>query len=307
MSKQIKKRISGFLVLTVIGLVVVGLGVLNSEVKADESATSATAGNELPIASGNILNNSSDITLTENATTTVIATTTITDNNGCGNIASVIGVIYRTDKLATCLADTNDCYPSIACTVVSGTCSVPTDVTADYTCTINMEYYADPTDLTALASTTNWTFQATPIDTVATGTLATTTQEVNSLSALNVTGTIAYGTINLGNNTDLTNQIPVVTNTGNRSLDVQLSSAADMVCTVGVIPVANQKYSAIAFDYDLAGTALSVTATTLALTLPQRTGAEIIANTFWGLAMPTTGVNGTCSGTNVFTALADGT
>ncbi|MFH1527798.1 MAG: hypothetical protein ABIG69_14295 [Bacteroidota bacterium] len=304
MSKQIKKRISGFLVLTVIGLVVVGLGVLNSEVNADESAATATVGNELPVASAANLNTTA-IILTENATTTVIATTTVTDNNGCGNIVSVAGVIYRTDKLASCVADTNDCYPSITCTIVSGTCGAAPDVTADYTCTINMEYYADPTDSTALASTTNWTFQATPTDTEGAGTPATDTEEVNSLSALNVTGTIAYGTLALGANTGATNQTAIVTNTGNRSIDVQLSSAADMICTVGVIPVGNQKYAAAGFTYGTGDIALSGTPTTLALTLPQRTSTEITANTYWGLAMPSLGVNGTCSGTDVFTALAD--
>ena len=170
-----------------------------------------------------------------------------------------------------------------------------------------MQFYADPTDVGAPQAATNWTFQATPSDAGGAGTPGTDTEEVNSLTALNVTAAINYGTLALGANTDLTNQTATITNTGNRSLNSQLSGTA-MACTIGSVPIANQKYSDVAFDYDLAGTALSGTPATLVLTLPQPTNdvsPVITDDTLWGLGMPASGVSGSCSGTNTFTALND--
>ncbi|MBU1246984.1 hypothetical protein KKA89_00875 [Patescibacteria group bacterium] len=257
----------------------------------------------LPVASSvNINSGAGPITLTEATTTNVVCSSTVTDADGYGDITSVEAKLYRTGVGAGVADDNNNHY-----TLAGDANCIPSGgsgTTETYTCTFPVQYYADATDAGPY-SADHWTCQVTPSDAVGAGTLATTTQEVNSLSALNVTGTIAYGEIALGTNTGTTTQIAIVTNTGNRSIDVQLSSAVDMACTVGVIPVANQKYAAAGFTYGTGDIALSATATTLALTLPQRTDAEITANTYWGLAMPSSGVNGTCSGTNVFTAIAD--
>jgi len=125
-----------------------------------------------------------------------------------------------------------------------------------------------------------------------------------TLSALDVTAAIAYGSLALGADTGAGNQTVTITNTGNEAIDSQLSGT-DMTCTSGSIPVANQKLDTSNVTYASLGTNLSGTPTTLEVDLPQRTGAAVTDLVYFGLAIPATGVSGSCAGTNTFTSIAD--
>ena len=271
------------------------------------STTSVTVSNATPVISAVTINASAAITLTENTTKNVVVKATVTDNNGCEEITTGSGtisaVLYRSGATngAACTASNNDCYP-VTLTVDTGTCSGASDTSFDVTGSADLKHYADPTDAGSAHAAETWKTTVSAFDGNATGT-GDATVELNTLSALDISGNIAYGSLGVGTNSGSTPQTVVVTNTGNVAMDPQVSSSAAMNCTVGTIPVANQKYSATTFTYTSGGTALSATPTTLNLTLPKQTTASAVTSTsYWGIGIPASGVSGTCGGSNTFAA-----
>ncbi len=128
------------------------------------------------------LNNQNDINLTENTTTSVSATATITDPNGYDDINTVTAKIYKSSVSGgkDCTPNDNNCYSVSSCSL-SG-CS-GNSCTA--TCTINMQFHADPTD----GSTDYWRawIQATDDESqTGSGYSPADAPDVNSLKALDV-------------------------------------------------------------------------------------------------------------------------
>lgn len=300
-----------------LAIILCGIILIGSEIKADQSDSSATVTNALPVASSVSLDSgASAVSLVEATTKTVTATFTVTDNNGCSDIDSgspdTIAVFYRTNVSggAVCTPDDANCY-SMSCTQDSGTCTTGgSDLTATYTCTSAVQFYADPTDTGSTFSATDWTVTATPRDNAGTdGTDSTDTIEMNSLTALNVTATIAYGSLALGANTGTTDQTTVTTNTGNRQIDEQLDGygATDgdgfsMACTIGNVAIDNERYSLSASTDWSSKTQLTDTAfTESGFDLVQ--GASSTKDTYWGFGLPSTGVGGSCTGKVNFTAV----
>ncbi|MBI2410382.1 MAG: hypothetical protein HYV32_00600 [Candidatus Kerfeldbacteria bacterium] len=271
---------------------------------ADTSSSSASVTNVVPVMSAVSINSAAaSITLTENTTTSVTVTGTATDNNGCEDITSVAYVFYRTNHAsgAGCSADDNDCYTG-TCTIDGGSCTAGgADLTSTYTCTINTQYFADATDDSSSRSTTSWTAQLTPSD-GSSGTASTDTIEMSSLAAINVTATTVYGTLALAGTSS--NQTVTIDNTGNTRLDTQISGT-NMSCTIGTISAAQQKFGTTDVVYASLTNALQTSATEYDLDIAQRTGVATNASTYWGLQLPSTGVDGSCTGTNTFTAVND--
>ena len=111
-------------------------------------------------------NGVADISLTgEKTTTNIVVTGVATDDNGCGDL--VTGSTYANAWLtsftnAACVTDAganaNKCYFHATCTLKGTyTCDAWPDKTADYTCTIAMQYYADPTDAGTPWASDTWT------------------------------------------------------------------------------------------------------------------------------------------------------
>ena len=266
------------------------------KVQADSSATSVTITNALPVASATSLDSdATNVTLTENTTKTVTCVATVTDNNGFEDIISVEARLYKTTSGASGSADDNVRY------ILTGNSEcVPSggsDLTETYTCAFSVQFFADPAD--------NWTCQVTPTDSIGAGTADSDTIILNALNALNVATGIAYGSMGLGNDSGASPIATLVTNTGNTLMDPQVSSSATMSCTIGTIPIANQKYAAATFTYSSEGVALSTVDTTLNLDLPKPTSTTPVNdNSYWGILIPSTGVEGSCTGANIFTAVA---
>lgn len=285
-------------------IMLVGVIAFVANVAADAVSTSVTVSNAAPAVSATTFNNGTAITLTENTTTTVYATTTITDANGCTTIAGVSADFYRSAIGATGCdaggeADANHCYPVVACTVVSGSCTGPADTAADYVCSTNLDYYTDPTD-TGTYSADNWVANITAGDGTATTTGSGTT-EVNTLKALDVTASMNYGTLAAGTNTGTTNSTTTVTNTGNSIMD-PLISGTDMTGPATII-AANQKYASSSFNYSTGGVALSsTTPAAAAINLAQRTSGVVAGDVLWGINVPNGTISGAYTGTNTFTA-----
>jgi hypothetical protein len=296
-----------------------GLILFASDAKAATQATATlTVTNSTPVGSNATITNSSPIVLTEATTTVVTATFTVTDNNGCEDIDSAVtkttATLYRSNVSGTyaCTPNAAECY-AMSCTQDALSCTAGgSDLTATYTCTANVQFYADPTDAGSTYSATDWSATITPADNAgaSTGGNATGTAEMGSLTAISVTTSISYGALALNANTGTTDQTTVVTNTGNRNIDTQVggygASSGDgysMTCTVGTIPVANEKYSLIASTAYASKTALPTNTSPNTVTTAITKGASATGNIYWGMGLPATGVGGSCSGKVNFTAV----
>jgi len=254
-----------------------------------------TSSATFPVASSaNIDDGAASITLTENTTTNVVCTAIVTDSNGFADITSVEARLYETAQGAAGTADENYRY-----ILAGNTECVPSGGSGDtenYTCTFAVRFFANPA---------GWTCQVTPSDSGGSGTADSDTITMNTTLALNVTTTIVYGDMGLGTNSGATPIATLVTNTGNALMDPQVSSGAAMTCATGTIPVANQKYAASTFTYSSGGLALSGTPTTLNLALPKpTTTTPVTDNSYWGILIPADSIDGACSGSNTFTAIA---
>ncbi len=148
--------------------------------------------NSIPIVSATTLNSGSSISLTENTSTTISVTATITDLNGSGDISYATSVIYRSGVGANCTVDDNNCYriSSSACTLSScsgNSCSV--------TCSAKINFFADPTDASSTTySAQNWLAEVSGFD--ASGVVGSSSAsgvELNTLQAIDITPILYIG------------------------------------------------------------------------------------------------------------------
>ena len=107
-------------------------------------------------------------------------------------------------------ANANYCYPEISCAVVDSgnTCTGPTDASADYTCSVSLQYYADPTDTSTQFVGDTWLSTIKAIDN---GTAVHSTQvsagvTLNTLLAYEITGSISYDSLGVGEGNTLLNK-----------------------------------------------------------------------------------------------------
>lgn len=266
--------------------------------------------NNAPTVTSVEVNGSSNITLTENTTTVVQVTATVTDTDGYANLSAVTGKLYRSGASGgnSCVADENNCYTP-ADTALTG-CS-GNSCTA--TLTFNVQYFAEPTDSGAYSSEywLGW-LQATD-DNSATGnaTSPASVTELNSLIALSVDDSINYGSLDVGTDTGSTNATATVTNTGNVSIDADLTGSdlcTDFpLCDGSTISVSNQKYSLSSFTYSSGGSALSTSPVTLQLNLAKATSSESPSTTtiYFGAAVPSNTASGSYDGQNTLAAKSD--
>ncbi len=249
------------------------------------------------------LNGQAAIDLIENTTKSVSATANISHPTDCNLITNVTSKIYRSGVTNNkdCTSDNNDCYSVASC---SKTSCVETE--AVYTCTINMQFHADPTDEDAEywrawieatdGSLTNSNYS--PVD----------APDVNTLRALNTTATINYGTLDPGQNSTSTNQQITVTNTGNDAIDIRLYGI-DMTWNGNTIDTANQEYSLSPFTYGSGNylkEAPSYDDVDANLPKPTESPSNSSDIFYWGLGIPSPMPSGgPYQGTNTFEAIND--
>lgn len=276
------------------------------------SNSSYSANNLSPSATSVTLNSGSDVTLSEGTTTNVVLGVTITDNNSCNDISTVEGHLYRSGiGYASCddSADNNDnyCYADVSCSVVASgnTCDGDTDASADYECTVAVQYFADPTVASTQYPTENWldTIYVEDNDSSSDTMEVSSGVEMNTTIALDVTGSINYGTLNVSESNDPLDKTTTVTATGNVGLDEELSGT-DMT-GAGTIGVGYQHYALSASTAYASGTALTSSATEAELNCQKTTsaGSPATKGTWWGIEIPTGAVAGVYSGTNTVTAV----
>ncbi len=229
----------------------------------------------------------------------------VADNNLQGDIEHVELVFYRSSATAGCTPSNNDCYAVATCDL--STAGVTT-LQKKYDCPIDLQYYADSTSAGGEFEAQNWVARVKVFDV---GGLNATdsgmTKEVQTLMALTIPSTIAYGGLGLGVSTTAANNQPMsIAQQGNDVTDVEVSMAsASMGCTLGTIPRANQQWSLTDIDYNAVGTnALTGSATRAAIQVPYRHGANPSQTLYWNISIPANGVGGSCTGTSVISALA---
>ena len=248
------------------------------------------------------LNGQVAIDLIENTTKSVSATADISHPSDCNLITNVLAKIYRSgvSNGKDCTPGNNNCYSVASCSVTS---CVGTDAT--YTCTIDMQFHADPTD----ESAEYWRAWIEATDGVLTDSNYSPADapDVNTLSALNIDlGSIDYSTVN-PNNVSSQKTIEVQT-TGNAPIDVKLSGI-DMTWSGNTILVGQQKYSADSdFDWEIEGAVLDGTPTCheLFTIKPTESPTNATENIYWKLKVPTgKPAGGPYTGSNAFEAASE--
>jgi hypothetical protein len=274
--------------------------------------SSYAVNNAAPSVSGVSINGGMDVTLTEGTTTNVTLTATITDNNSCTDIASVEGSLYRSAiTYANCDDatdnDDNNCYAEVSCSVVGAgnTCTGVTDASADYQCTVAVQYFADPTVTNTQYPLQNWlaTLLAEDNNTQSSFTEVVSGVEMNTTIALDVTGSINYGTLDAGDSNDPLDKTTTVTATGNVGIDQELSGTN--MTGPGTITVGYQRYALASSTAYSSATSLSATPTEVELNCSKTilSGTPATKDTWWGIEIPTGSPPGVYSGTNTVTAV----
>ncbi|MBI4272961.1 hypothetical protein HY621_03865, partial [Candidatus Uhrbacteria bacterium] len=254
--------------------------------------------------------NSATFTLTENTTTTLYTHGTITDIDGCADVATngtITGKLYRTNHTSGdgCSTDNNDCYSVQNANCTKTACDGPEDNTFSYECTTAIHYYADSTTSGQYAST-NWTAKITATDGALLSASASDTIEMNSTIALSLSSSsIQYGSLNL--DAQSAQQTLSIANTGNTGIDINLSASGGMACDSGSMPVDAAHYSLTSgFSY-AGGISLTGSQTELEFDLTTRTSdaSPQTKDIYFILKAPSSGAGGNCSNSLTITSRAD--
>jgi hypothetical protein len=238
-------------------------------------------------------------------------------SNTYGDIKDINVVFYRSGvtDADSCTADNNNCYRaqlSDSSCVFSGN----SGTTVHYACTLNLQYFTDSTQAGGEFPTDNWIAKVTDTDLSDTTGTASATTNVNSLLALNIPASIAYGQFALGATTtgsatlsgNGSNIIMPITQEGNVVADVNVSGS-DMTCDgLGTIPVGNEAWALGAVDYS-AATPLTASAVNTLIGVDYQTDDNFATNPslkdlYWHIKIPATGVRGVCTGSNTLSIIA---
>lgn len=249
-------------------------------------------------------NNGLPIVLTPNATTTVYATSTVTDFNGYLDIVSATSTIYRSGVGPSCAADVNNCYiSSTGAGCMFTNCSGNTCVVE---CRSDIYFHADPTDASTYEGE-EWLAYLEVSDTSAGYDMASALGiELLTLRALNVDSAINYGALAPEDNTGSYNATTTIANTGNVPFDIEVEGTDLSDGGSSIIPADKQKFATSTFSYSACATCSllsSSTAVELAVNLAKPVTASPAVTTpiYWGVEVPF-GVNSAPhQGINLFT------
>lgn len=298
MAEKIRKSLSWLVILALVCLTTTGVNFLSSGVKAGVEQSTTPSGDVNNIAPTVSAVNITDatITLTENGTTSITITATITDTNGGNDISSATGLFYLVSEGTSCNDDDNDCYTNISCTLGA---TVGNDKNATCTAT-DIYFHAIPGSWGAYVLATD--------DDAATGSATDTTPStVNTLNALIVTGTISYDALNPGTNMASTTKTVNATTTGNAAIDVQIKGNAMTFGATGTIAITNQRYSTTTNDAWASANTASSSYVSLEVDMAKPTthpsdAGDII---YWAWGVPSGTPDGTYTGTDYFNAVSD--
>jgi hypothetical protein len=261
--------------------------------------------NEVPTALSVLLESGDTAAnLTAGVTTPLVCTATINDPDGYLDISNVEATFYRT-SLGYMAANNDNNHYSTSCVGGSGS-----GTNRPYSCTFNVQYHADATDVGSPNASDDWSCRITPFDSDGEGVSDVDYIEINSLTAIEVPNQLVLtSAIEPGEQTGNQNAILGITNVGNTALNVQFSGTD--LCTAypscasgGVIGVNNIQFKEVGFTYGggitlTSGIQLGVFTITKATTSPSNQSQ----NTYWGVAIPTSSIGGLYTGAVLLTGI----
>ncbi|MFH1142290.1 MAG: hypothetical protein ABIH67_03500 [Candidatus Uhrbacteria bacterium] len=227
----------------------------------------------------------------------------VRDQNTYLDIDHVQAVFYRSGVTgaALCTANKNNCYRVSECTL-----EIDDYYKMTYDCPIELWYYIDATDFGSQYPSEEWVVFIEVFDKSGASDIeGTIRKEVTSMLAMDIEGQINYGNLELGQSTTSENNASLhINQAGNSQIEIEVSALEPMVCDSGSIPVENQTWSLTDLDFE-DGTQLT--------DIPTETGLELgyyiqgqpnpSGTLYWNLAVPESGVGGSCVGTVNVTAI----
>src|SRR3989344_5772720 len=229
----------------------------------------------------------------------------ISDANGENDIASstINLVFHKTSATSACVADNNDCYRITTCDT---NYTDGDDTQISYNCEVPLAYWIDATDAASIYVDDTWTAYIEVEDmATAQGTLSATI-EVNSLLALNLPDTIDYSTRSLGEvSSSTTNVETIITQRGNTNADVYAAGTRMNCSVLGSLATSSQAWALDSVGFS-SSTILTDTLSATSRNINLRTSEtqELADSLFWNIAIPASGVKGTCTGSNTLSITA---
>lgn len=246
----------------------------------------------------------SEINLLEDTITNIYVRGAFSDLDGCGDVktSGTLKIVFyhsSASNAEACNANNNDCYKGTYAgseCAISG-CSLGTETSANYECTVPLQYYA-------LSSSTNTTYWQAIVTTTDGGNLegsSSATVEVNSLIAIAVSSAIDYGPVAI-DTASTSEKTLILRNTGNVGVDSELSGT-DMICAVNSIPVEYQRYSLTSGTNYNQMTAMTTSSVLLQTNIDRQNSKDV----YFRLSVPASlaPLRGACTGTNTFIAVQD--
>jgi fibronectin-binding autotransporter adhesin len=252
------------------------------------------------------LNGGADIVLTPNATTTIFATSTVTDFNGYTDLVRGTSTIYRSGAGASCTANDNNCYISTtSASCIFANCS---GSTCELRCRADIYYHADPTDIGTFSGQEWLAYMEVTDQSGGYDFASAIGVELLTLRALTVDSAINYGTLSVNDNTGSYNATTTLANTGNVVFDIEVDGTDLSDGGSSIIPSNQQKFATSTFTYSACvacSVVSSTTPTELPVALAKPTNlTPVTVPVYWGIAVPF-GINSAPhSGINVFTPVS---
>jgi len=257
-----------------------------------------------PILNPVSFNGGINISLTPGATTTISATSTVTDFNGVADLGAATTTFYTTAATASCTPDENTCY------IASGAQCTYSDCTATsclLTCSADFSYHTTPTDLDGGQQW--YAFVEVRDQSNAVAMETSPGLDVWTMRSINVSDTINYGTVGVNSNTGTFNPTVALENFGNENIDVNVSGSDMTDGVVSVIPASQQRFSVNPFTYNscVGCTALSPFGNDTEIDLPKPTTTTpyITDTLYWGISVPFGTASNPHSGLNTFMAIPE--
>lgn len=243
-------------------------------------------------------NTQSPLTPLVGTTKSVYVNGRVTDGDGVGtgfadgDLQSVDLRFYRENVGVSCTPDVNNCY-QVSCTVTANSSTV-----LNYSCAVSVSYLADSTMAGGAYPNEVWNAEVIVKDDADQVGSLIKQFEVQTLLALTIPTSVAFGTFAPGDETTSLNNIEyTLTQQGNDVASVMISGSS-MTCTgVGSIPVGNMTRATIDVGATHASaTSVTATPTDAGLSIGTNDTGSLSQNLYLNLIMPL-GVAGGCTGT----------
>jgi hypothetical protein len=278
---------------------------------ANSRSSSYTVRNTPPTLGSLVLNSGDPITLNlKGAPDKQIQTVmgSISDLNGCQSLQSATAVVYMSSTTSSCDQDDSDCYRIGTSNCVRTDCASSTDLTAGFTCTTNMKYFAIPTDDygTNPYEPYHWESYIQIYDSNYHATTSSGVELNTGLGLSVVEEEINFGQdMVVGTDTGSKNSTTTIENLANSPIDANISGTDMAGNPSGVLSVSQIEWNTSNFTYSF-GTDLTNLGEDVPVSVPRATSdAGSSGEVYWGIGIPSDADASSYTGQNTFTVILD--